>query len=136
MRRIFAVLATIVAVGVSGCSGGDVGALLVGGGLAYWVVDPRAPNWNVNMDSVSPTDYKISLKMKNFTNGGEGEARMVFHHAAEELAQRERSPAYEILAYEEGINSEFLGGRRYAVGVVRLQKMAPLREEWEQQTGI
>ena len=135
MRRILTGLTIMSIIGLSGCSAWDAGGLAVGAGLTYWVVDPRAPNWNVKMDSVSSTDYRIELKMKNFIQGGQGEARMVFDHAAEKLARQERCPAYEVLAYEEGVDSEFLGGRRFAVGVIRLHRMASLEDQWMDQTG-
>ena len=127
-------LVAVAIIGLGGCSAWDVAGLGVGAGLTYWVVDPRAPNWNVKMESVSSNDYRIELKMKNFIHGGQGEARMVFNHAAEALARQERCPAYEVLTYEEGVDSEFLGGRRFAVGVVRLRRMSAVETQWMDQT--
>lgn len=124
MRLLFILTTLVAMLTTSGCnkslsSGGyGLAALAIG----YWVVDPRAPTWNVHMDVMDNNQYTILLKTKTFTNGGEGEARVIFRNAAQQLVTQEKALNYEIVSYEEGLENEFLGGRRYARGVIRLHK--------------
>lgn len=118
--RFLLMLMTFATVFLSGCSVGGGGYGLATLAVGYWVVDPRAPTWNVQMDTQENNHYAIQLRTKPFTNGGDGEARTVFKSAAEQLVSQERAGGYEIVSYEEGIENEFLGGRRYASGVIRL----------------
>src|SRR5262249_35513666 len=90
-------------------------------GALYFIVDPLAPNWAVGEAKVGEGVCRIDLKMKRFTTGGDGEANRVFQRQAARIAQESGAPAYEIVEYSEGIESEFLGTRRVAQGVVRLR---------------
>ena len=114
-------ISLILASLLAGCSVGGGGYGLATMAVAYWIVDPRAPNWDVHMDVMENNHYAIQLKTKSFTNGGDGEARLVLRNAAEQLVSQERALGYEIVRYEEGLENEFLGGRRYANAVIRLR---------------
>ena len=128
--RLLCILTLLMAmITTSGCSSaksfvgsgyGLAAALAVG----YWVIDPKAPNWNVHMDTMDNNQYAIQLRTKNFANSGLGEARMIFSNAAQQLVSQERALGYEIISYEEGLESDFLGGRRYARGIILLHKPA------------
>ena len=86
----------------------------------YFIVDPLAPNWQVGQARLDERHFRIDLKMKRFTNGGDGEALQVFQRQARRIAQEAGAPAFEIMEYSEGIESEILLARRVAQGVIRV----------------
>jgi len=90
------------------------------GAAVYFVVDPLAPNWRVEEARLDERHFRIDLKMKRFTNGGDGEALQVFQRQARRIAQQSGAATYEIMEYSEGIESELLLARRVAQGVIRL----------------
>lgn len=89
-------------------------------GVAYLVLDPLAPNWHVEQATFPDDHYHLSLQMKRYYAGGAGEARVVFHRRAKELARTAGFDAYEVLEYQEGLESSVLGSQRVASGVIRL----------------
>jgi hypothetical protein len=90
-------------------------------GLIYYILDPLAPNWKVEVKELGSQRYNVSLTMKRFTTGGEGESSAVFRRAAEKLAQDKAAAGYAVLAYQEGIESHVLIAQRVANGVVELR---------------
>lgn len=94
---------------------------IVAAGVLYYIVDPLAPNWKVEVQPIGAQRYRLSLTMKRFIVGGEGEASAVFRRAAEKLQQENASPDYAVLAYQEGIESHVLIAQRVANGIVQLR---------------
>lgn len=90
-------------------------------GIIYYIVDPLAPNWKVEVQSLGPQRYRVNLTMKKFITGGEGESSAVFRRAAEKLVQDKAAAGYAVLAYQEGIESHVLIAQRVANGIVELQ---------------
>lgn len=91
-------------------------------GAAYLILDPLAPNWEIEEAGFPDDHYRLSLNMRRYYAGGMGEARLVFHRRAKELVQLGGYDGYEVLEYSEGIESSVLGSRRNAVGVIVLTK--------------
>ena len=91
-------------------------------GSAYLILDPLAPNWEIEEAGFPDDHYRLSLNMRRYYAGGMGEARLVFHRRAKELAQLGGYDGYEVLEYSEGIESSVLGSRRNAVGVIALTR--------------
>ncbi len=89
-------------------------------GAAYLVLDPLAPNWQIEEAKLSETRFYLSLQMKRYYAGGAGEARVVFDRRAKELVRASNAAGYEILEYSEGLESSVLGSRRTSNGVIRL----------------
>lgn len=89
-------------------------------GVAYLVLDPLAPNWNVAETSFPDDQFHLALHMKRYYAGGAGEARVVFHRRAQELARSGGFGGYDVLEYQERLESSVLGAQRAATGVVRL----------------
>ena len=87
----------------------------------YYVIDPLAPNWQVSHARVDERHFRVSLKMKALTSGGEGEARQIFTRQAQDLARSRGDGRYTIMEYTEGIESELPFARRVASGVVRVR---------------
>lgn len=87
-------------------------------GIAYLVLDPLAPNWNIEEAPMADNHVHFSLKMKRYYSGGAGEARAVFHRRAKELASLNGFDGYRVVEYSEGMESSVLGSQRTAEGVV------------------
>jgi len=89
---------------------------------AYLILDPLAPNWQIE-GAVFPGDHvHFSLHMKRYYAGGAGEARQVFHRRAKQIVREGGYEGYEVVEYSEGLDSSVLGSQRVAEGVIRLTK--------------
>lgn len=96
-------------------------ALAAGGAaLLYYVYDPLAPNWSIEEAQYGDDVYRLSLKMKRFHNGGDGEAMMIFRRRANELKFARGYSDFEILEFQEGIESSTVAAQRYSEGIIRL----------------
>lgn len=91
-------------------------------GAAYLIIDPFAPNWEIQEARFPENHYHFSMTMKRFYAGGAGEARLVFHRRAKELMRAGGYKGYEVVEYAEGMESSMFGGQRTATGVIRLTK--------------
>ena len=91
-------------------------------GAAYLILDPLAPNWEIEQAAFPDAHYHFSLKMKRFYAGGAGESRMVFHQRAKELMRQGGYDGYQVLEYSEGMESSVLGSQRVSQGVIRLTR--------------
>ena len=89
-------------------------------GAVYMVYDPLAPNWEVEESRVSDDTYRLALKMKRYHTGGAGESIQILKRRANQLQSEQGFGGYQILEYTEGIDSQTLGARRVAEGLVRL----------------
>jgi len=89
-------------------------------GVAYLILDPLAPNWDIEQAAFPDAHYHLSLKMKRVYAGGGGEARVVFNQRAKDLMRQSGYDAYEVVEYTEGMMSSVLGSQRVTRGVIRL----------------
>lgn len=89
-------------------------------GVAYLILDPWAPNWSIEQANFPDDHFHLSLHMKRYYSGGAGEAQAVFHRRAKELARAGGFAGYEVVEYQESLESSVLGSQRTAIGVVRL----------------
>lgn len=89
-------------------------------GAAYLILDPYAPNWDIEEAPLPKNQFHLALKMKRYYSGGAGEARSILHRRAKELAQHGGFDGYELLEYSESLESSVLGSQRAAQGVIRL----------------
>jgi len=89
---------------------------------AYYVIDPLAPNWQVQESPLAPDRFRIVLRKKRFTTGGDGEAGQVFRRRAEALVRERGYTSYEVLELAEGIESNVPIAQRVTTGVVRLHR--------------
>lgn len=93
--------------------------LMVAGAI-YLVYDPLAPNWEIEESKLNQDTYRFALKMKRYHTGGAGESIQILKRRANTLQYEQGFGAYQILEYTEGIDSETIGARRVAHGVVKL----------------
>lgn len=89
---------------------------------AYLILDPLAPNWEIEQAQFPDNRYHLSMKMKRYYAGGAGEARVVFHKRAKELMRVGGYSGYEVLEYTEGLESSVLGSQRVGNGVIQLTR--------------
>ena len=89
-------------------------------GAIYLVYDPLAPNWEIEESKLNDDTYRFSLKMKRYHTGGAGESIQILKRRASALQHESGFGAYQIMEYSEGIDSETIGARRVAHGVVKL----------------
>ena len=94
-------------------------------GAANLIYDPLAPNWEIEETRVSEDSYRFSLKMKRYHTGGAGEALQILKRRAAQLQQEQGFASYQIMEYTEGIDSQTIGARRIADGVIRLVQAQP-----------
>ena len=141
-RRLFAALSAGALLVLSGCSHTDYNGPntiipartldvspslhipaegIVALGIIYWIVDPLAPNWKVELEKLSERRYRVNLTMKRFFTGGEGESGQVFRRAAEKLQHEGGYSEYAVLSYSEGIESKVTLAQRVASGVIELR---------------
>ena len=90
------------------------------GAVAYVVYDPLAPNWEIEESRLNDSTYRFSMKMKRYHTGGAGESIQILKRRASQLQYEQGFGSYQIMEYSEGIDSQTIGARRVAEGVVKL----------------
>jgi hypothetical protein len=91
-------------------------------GAAWLILDPLAPNWEIQEARFPDHHLHMTLTMKRYYAGGAGEARAHFHRRAKELMRAGGYVGYEVVEYAEGMESSMLGSQRNAEGVIRFAK--------------
>lgn len=86
----------------------------------YIVYDPLAPNWELEESRLNENTYRFSMKMKRYHTGGAGESIQIFKRRASQLQYENGFGGYQIVEYTEGIDSQTIGARRVAEGVIKL----------------
>jgi hypothetical protein len=89
-------------------------------GALFYVVDPLAPNWKVEVASLGDRRYRMALTMKRFTTGGEGEVTPVLRRAAEKLRAEGGYAGFVVLEQSEGIESRVPIAQRVAHALIEL----------------
>ncbi|MGE0557201.1 MAG: hypothetical protein AB7E73_01970 [Burkholderiales bacterium] len=91
------------------------------GALLFVVIDPLAPNWEVETRGAGSGRYRITLTMKRFTTGGDGEAYPVLLRAADRLREAHGAAIFSVTEFSEGVESTVPVARRVARAVVELR---------------
>ncbi|HTY02174.1 MAG TPA: hypothetical protein VMC81_00440 [Rhodocyclaceae bacterium] len=91
-------------------------------GAAYYVLDPLAPNWDIEEAPMGEKHIHFSLRMKRYYAGGAGEAQEIFRRRARELARLNGYDGYDVLEYRESLDSSVIGSQRTAEGVIMLTR--------------
>ena len=94
-------------------------SLAVAGAL-YVIVDPLAPNWQIEESQLATGRYLIAMKKKRFTTGGDGEAAQVFYRRAAQIVREQGGARYRVLEFSEGVESSVPIAQRVAQGVVEV----------------
>ena len=92
----------------------------VAGGLLFIVIDPLAPNWHIEQIRLGDNRFRIAMRKKRFTTGGDGEAVPAFYRRAEQIARELGAEHYRVIEFSEGIDSVVPVAQRVAQGVVEI----------------
>ncbi len=87
---------------------------------AFFLYDPFAPNWDIEVTRLDEDRVSMRLAHKRLNSGGDGEARQVFLRNARRLVEEGGYAGYDVLSWEEGIESTRPFARRTAMGEIRL----------------
>lgn len=90
--------------------------------IAYAIYDPFAPTWSIRAIRVDDEHIRFEMQMKGLATGGEGEARQVFLRNARQVAEAEGFSGFDVVRWEEGIESSRPFARRVASGEIRLAR--------------
>jgi len=87
--------------------------------IGAWVLmDPYAPNWNIHAAQLDERHIRFSMTHRVLHTGGAGEAYRVLKRNAQRFALEQGFSEYDIVSYEEGIESTRPFARRFAVAEV------------------
>lgn len=114
---------------LGGCSSigvtvSPLGAAVVGAAV-YLIYDPLAPNWEVEETRLDESTYRLSMKMKRYHTGGGGESIQILKRRASQIQYEQGFAGYQIMEYTEGIESQTIGARRMAEGLVKMTQRQP-----------
>ena len=105
---------------------GYLKAPMLAGALIFYVVsDPFAPNWSIEEARQGEDRYLLALRLKAIHSGGDGEARQVFKRRAAQLAGQPGFSTYEVISWQEGLESTRPFAQRVAYGELRLVRAEP-----------
>lgn len=89
--------------------------------VVYFVTDPLSPGWRIEESRIGENRFRIALRRKRFTTGGDGEATQVFYRRAEQIVRENGSAGYTVIEFGEGIDSMFPVSQRVAQGVIQIR---------------
>ena len=98
---------------------------IVAAGIIWLIVDPLAPNWKVEVQSLGDGRFALNLTMKRFITGGEGEAAQVVRRTAEKMRKQGKAAEWALIEMSEGIESKVPIAQRVAQAVIEL-RYAPM----------
>jgi hypothetical protein len=93
---------------------------IAAGAVLFVIVDPLAPNWQIEQLRLNDNRYRIALRKKRFTTGGDGEAMPAFNRRAEQLTRENGAARFRIIEFTEGVDSGMPIAQRVAQGVVEI----------------
>lgn len=91
------------------------------GAAIYFVVDPLSPNWQIKEARISDDRFRIALRKKRFTTGGDGEAAQIFYRRAEQIVRENGYAGYTVLEFGEGVESTLPIAQRVAQGMIQVR---------------
>ncbi len=94
---------------------------LVLGAAIYFVVDPLSPNWQIEEARMGGNRFRISLRKKRFTTGGDGEATQVFYRRAEQIVRENGYAGYTVVEFGEGVESTVPIAQRVSRGIIQVR---------------
>lgn len=94
-------------------------------GGAPFAYDSRSPNWQVTSIKLSDNRWRLELRMRRWHTGGAGEAEVLFHDQARELAAQQGYRHYVVMSFVQGIESTAPIAQRWARGEIELQESVP-----------
>jgi hypothetical protein len=96
---------------------------IVLGAAAAALINATLPTWSLEDIPIGEDKYRILLRKKTFSSGGDGEAPLLFKYRAEQIVAAHGYNGYEIVEFYEGLDSNgTLGTQRVAQGVIQCRK--------------
>ena len=89
--------------------------------VIHFVVDPLNPGWRIEETRIGENRFRIALRRKRFTTGGDGEATHVFYRRAEQIVRENGYAGYTVIEFGEGIDSMFPVSQRVAQGIIQVR---------------
>lgn len=89
------------------------------------IINGLLPNWSLEDMPIGGDRYRIFLRKKTFSSGGDGEAAQLFKYRAEQITASHGYYGYQILEFTEGLDSGTLGTQKVAQGIIQIHKTAP-----------
>jgi|GEM_PF-1101443 len=89
------------------------------------IINALLPSWSLDDMPIGGDKYRIFLRKKTFSSGGDGEAAQLFKYRAEQITASKGYNGYQILEFTEGLDSGVLGTQRVAQGIIQCQRMPP-----------
>lgn len=105
----------------SGKAVGRAVASSVGGAVANIVVEQLTAGWSIEQTRIGDNRFRIELRRKRFTTGGDGEATQAFYRHAEQIVRKHGYAGYTVMEFGEGIDSMFLVSQRVAQGIIQVR---------------
>ena len=93
---------------------------IAAGAVLFVIIDPLAPNWQIEERRLNDNRYRIAMRKKRFTTGGDGEAMPAFYRRAEQLMRENGAARYRVIEFTEGVDSGMPIAQRVAQGVVEI----------------
>lgn len=93
-----------------------------GNSTPVWAAIPdlMIPGWEVKVVQVGEQRFRLHLRMRPLITGGDGEARTAFLRSAREIVDAGGYAGYDVVRYEETIDSGMFFARRGASGEIRV----------------
>ena len=84
------------------------------GAVVNFVVEPLTSGWRIKQTRIGENRFRIELRRKRFTTGGDGEVTQVFYRRAEQIIRENGYAGYIVVEFGEGIDSMFPVSQRVA----------------------
>lgn len=90
--------------------------------VAYVIIDPLAPTWRVEQYDLGGGRYRIALRKKRFSSGGDGESQQIFRRRIDQITREQGFASFAVLEFSEGIESHMPIAQRVSHGVVQFAR--------------
>ena len=91
------------------------------GAISNIVIEQLVPGWSVEQTRIGDKLFRIEVRRKRFTSGGDGEAAQVIYRHAEQITRRYGYSSYTVMEFTEGIDTMFLVSQRVAQSVIQVR---------------
>ncbi len=91
------------------------------GAVSNIVIEQLVPGWSIEQTRIGDKLFRIEVRRKRFTSGGDGEAAQVIYRHAEQITRRYGYSSYTVMEFTEGIDTMFLVSQRVAQSVIQVR---------------
>lgn len=91
------------------------------GAVANVVIEQLVPGWSIEQTRIGDKLFRIEVRRKRFTSGGDGEAAQVIYRHADQITRRYGYSGYMVMEFTEGVDTMFLVSQRVAQAVIQVR---------------